>query len=197
MNNCNVISLPRSGQHLLQSILEYVCLQHGLPYQFCEYYSCCKTVPCCKESNFTKNHDFHDDYIILDDQKYVVLYRKDMILQLEAFYRNKIKRFNEKYDIDDLKLFYKNQKNYYLRFVKKWVENENQNIMKIEYYDLIENPVEYVRQIFQFIYPGFLLDDAILEKIPNMEFEAHHSKNKIQVIHTIDQEIYNTLRDLN
>lgn len=196
MNHCNVISFPRSGQHLLQSILEYICLQHRLPYQFCEYYSCCKTVPCCKESNFIKNHDFHDKYIILNDQKYIVLYRKDMILQLEAFYRNKIKRFNEKYDIDDLKIFYKNQKNYYSCFVKKWVENENPNIMKIEYYNLIENPIEYVRQIFQLIYPGFLLNDAILEKIPIMEFEAHHSKNKIQVINTLDTEIYNTLRDL-
>ena len=186
MVSCNIISFPRSGQHLLNNMLEYVLTEHNLPYKYCEFYSCCRTVPCSNKSNFMKHHDFETDYTILPKQKYIVLSRKDIILQLEAWYRFHITVNSLPYDITDLKISCVKNKSYYNRFIQKWVNNDNENILKIEYYDLVENPKDYMRKIMEFLYPDIELKETVLEKMVN--------HLKIEVKHTLDPIIYNELK---
>lgn len=182
MVNCNIISFPRSGQHLLSNMIEYISINHNLPYQYCEFYNCCRTVPCAKKSNFMKNHDFDNDYTILPKEKYIVLFRKDIVLQLEAFYRFHIKANSLPYNINDLKSFCKSNIDYYKKFIQKWLNNDNENILKIEYYDLVENPKDYMRKIINYLYPDIELKEIVLENMVN--------QLKIEVKHTLDPTIY-------
>lgn len=129
MVSCNIISFPRSGQHLLNNMLEYILTEHNLPHKYCEFYSCCGTVPCAKKSNFMKNHDFENSYTILPEQKYIVLFRKDIVLQLESYYRFHIKANSLPYEITDPNISWGEKKSYYNRFIQKWVNNDNENIL--------------------------------------------------------------------
>jgi len=186
MVNCNIISFPRSGQHLLSDMLKYVLTEHNLPYQYCEFYGCCQKVPCVKKSNFMKNHDFDNDYTILPNQKYIVLFRKNIVLQLETFYRFHIKANSLPYNINDLKTFCNLQKPYYHRFIQKWVDNDNENILKIEYYDLVKKPKDYMRKIMELLYPDIELREIVLENMIN--------QLKIEVKHTMNTTIYIELK---
>jgi hypothetical protein len=198
LKNIYTISFPRSGQQLLQSILEYVFKNHDIEYSFCEYYNCCKSIPCRCGSIICKNHDFQNNYEILPDNKYIVLYREDKILQLESYYRNNVKRNNKEYDYDDLITFTKQNSLYYDNFKNKWVNNSNNNILKIEYYNLVNNTVECIKQIMFHLLPNVTIKPDIINKIPELEFSeygksdnrAHMGNNKIRILNTLSDEIY-------
>jgi hypothetical protein len=117
-----LISFPRSGQHLTECILRYLCESHGIKYSYCEYYKCCNSTPCKKGSIFQKNHDFGiengKELVEIDNEsKYLVLFRKDSILQLESYYRYILSNSNSNsekyisevssYEYDDLLKFVK------------------------------------------------------------------------------------------
>lgn len=196
METYNIISYPRSGQHLLQSIIEYVCKSHNLYYKLCLFYKCCKEVPCAVGGNFCKNHDLDMGYTIKNDAKYIVLYRKDIVLQLEAQYRNIIKRAKRNYKVEVLRRTCLDKKPYYVNFVRKWVMNKSSNIHKIEYYDLVNNPKEVITKLFGFLYPNLVLNETIINAIPEMEFTAHGVTSKIRLINKMDPELYKTLKNL-
>lgn len=199
MRHINIISFPRSGQHLLQSIIKYVCLQHNLYYKFCEYYKCCKSIPCKYNSNYLKNHDFYNKLSILDNTKYIVLYRKDKILQLESWYRLNIKMRKKKYKFKKLISFIKRKTSYYNTFINKWVNNTNESILKVEYYDLVNNPVYIIKKLLNHIYPNVTFNQNIINNIASTDFSVSHpSKNdslvsKIAVQHKLDPELYSKI----
>jgi hypothetical protein len=201
--NINIISFPRSGQHLLQSILEYLYINHNLPYSFCEYYTCCETIPCKHNKIIQKNHDFGNRYAILSDAKYIVLYRNDIILQLESFYRFNVNKYKQTYSKESLVQFIKDTRPYYTAFINKWVNNTNPNILKVEYYTFLQNPVSMITTIFKFIHPSVKLNTSILYSITNKEFTIknkddsayYNTSNKIQLLRTIDTTLYNEIKE--
>jgi len=197
----NIISFPRSGQHLLQSILEYILVNHNKPYSFCEYYTCCKTTPCKKNSIFQKNHDFYNTYTILPNNKYIVLYRRDKILQLESYYRFIINKNHKEYNDMDLVKFINKQSTYYDNFINKWVNKEN--ILSIEYYELIQNPKESIEKIFAYTYPTLILNKDIIENIAEIDFSINNksciynnTSSKIIVKNNMDSIKYKYIKDI-
>jgi len=197
-NSINIISFPRSGQHLLQSILNYIFINHNLEYSFCEYYSCCKSVPCKFKRIISKNHDFGNKYTVLPTDKYVVLYRNDMILQLEAYYRYSISKNKLEYKYDDLIKFIKERSKYYYNFKDKWIDKNYDNVLKIEYYDLVTNAVDCIKKIMAHIRPDIMLNSEIIDKIPELKFgeygKSHVSKNSIGILNKMSDDLYQKIK---
>lgn len=111
-----IISFPRSGQHLTSGVLEWLHEKNDLNYGYCEFYNCCRSVPCEKGHNFQKNHDFwlyqnNNLLKIIESHKYLVLYREDIISQLEAYYRYDVRSMNRPYIYSDLIGFIQKIKN--------------------------------------------------------------------------------------
>lgn len=194
MNKFSIVSYPRSGQHLLQDVIKHVCTHHDLEYKFCDFYDCCGQNPCSQGANFQKNHDHDLKLPINNERKYIALYRNDMILQLEAYYRYYINKKVLKYNLQELKIFCLCNKDYYLNFRNKWIDNYKNNVLAIEYYDFIENPSETVRKTFNFLYPDLKLKDEIINDIPNVEFYSHGKKSKIKLQTKSHPKIYNYLK---
>lgn len=157
MQDYNLISFPRSGQHLTERLLETVCNYFNQPYSYCEFYRCCNKNPCIKKSRFMKNHDFGFELKINQNNKYIALYRSNFIHQLESYFRINFpndKTFNY---LDD-HLLYSNLLEFIkikipLRneFIKKWINNDNENILKINYDEIIKNPHDYLKKILMFM----------------------------------------------
>jgi hypothetical protein len=203
MDQINVISFPRSGQHLLQSILEYVYNEHNMKYSFCEFYRCCHKTPCKYGYIFQKNHDFNNK-IQITNNKHIILYRKDIILQLESYYRYHISVYNKPYNFNNLIKFIKNKSEYYNKFVKKWTTNiDNTNIFVIEYYDLINNPVDIIYKLFTFLNPNIQINKEIIDNIINIKFTIKNDKcinnntsHKITELNKMNPNMYNRIKVL-
>ena len=202
MSAINIISFPRSGQHVLQAILKYVFENHDLKYSFCEFYGCCRTVPCKDNKIIQKHHDFNNKYKILPETKYVVLYKDDMILQLETWYRFELKISNTDYKYPDLIAFIKTHTQYYNNFKNKWVHTSNSNILKIEYYDFVKNPVIYINKIMAHTRPSTILNQSIINKIPDLKFSEYGKTryklatvpHKIKVLNVMPTELYKKIK---
>ena len=41
-----IISFPRSGQHVMQRLLNHIYNYYGKEFSYCEYYTCCNEIPC-------------------------------------------------------------------------------------------------------------------------------------------------------
>ena len=78
--NKNIVSVPRSGQHMTEPALRYYHKLMNIPFSYCEYYNCCKTRPCSKKPGaYQKNHDHDLNSEINDNEKYLFLYRANLL----------------------------------------------------------------------------------------------------------------------
>jgi len=154
MSNHNIISFPRSGQHMTERLLSEFHQQNNLPYRYCEFYHCCHRSPCKYNSVYQKNHDFNLSLKILPNQKYLFLYRENKIEQLEAYYRFNRKSSNPDYENPkeylNLLNFCRSKSSYYDNLVKKFLNNKSKNILCIEYGDFLNNPSKTFHKIVNF-----------------------------------------------
>jgi hypothetical protein len=199
-----IVSFPRSGQHLVEKILKFCCEEHSIEFTYCEFYTCCSSLPCSKGKEFSKNHDFDLNLEVNNDIKYVCLYREDIILQLEAYYRFSIGQTKIKYKYKDLLKFIKDKSTYYNDFKNKWINNKNKNILKVEYYEILENPEKISKKIFKHFFPDIKIKNSVFKKLVDIELEVNNTpgvdnfKHKISLINQIDDKIYKRLKkDLN
>ena len=155
------------------------------------------SVPCKLNKIISKNHDFDNKYSILSNEKYVVLYRDDMILQLEAFYRYIIKRDKLKYNYNELIGFIQRKRHYYNNFKSKWIDKSYDNVLKIEYYDLVTNTVECINKIMAHVRPDIMLKSEIIDKIPELKFgeygKSGHSTS-IGILNKMPDELYQKIK---
>jgi hypothetical protein len=164
MKQINLISFPRSGQHLTERFLKFYCNNKKIKFSYCEFYNHCKKFPCESNRLFQKNHDFDLSLPIDPESKYVVLYRSNMTEQLEAWFRYYLREswglIHENKEIDYKNIekrnylikFINSKTDYYINFVKKWVYNNNKNIYKLEYNSLLKNKKLYA-DLLQHIFP--------------------------------------------
>lgn len=166
MHNINfIISVPRSGQNLIKDSLNYYLDLLNTKFNYCEHYTCCNSIPCKKNilNTFHKNHDFNictqNSIKLYKNNKYLFLYRKLLLEQIEAHFRfdklgyknskNKID-YNNKENLQELKNFIFTWKNYYSEIYNKYLSYNDSNILHIEYYDLIYNFFENFKKILYF-----------------------------------------------
>lgn len=206
-----IISFPRSGQHLVVSMLEYLTNKFSLDFSYCDYYNCCNAIPCKEGHLFQKNHDFwtdpYDTKFNLNkieknsDDKYLVLYRRDAIKQLEAYYRGwfnleniKNPRLRLVYDYDELLDFITHNIDYYKNFIEKWVNDKSENILSIEYYDLVNDPDFYCEKIIKHFYDIEIESDIKDQTIEVKDYGKYKKYGKIEIQNQMDINIYNRLK---
>lgn len=173
-----MISVPRSGQHMTEGSLTLYHELLGIEFNYCEYYTCCKQTPCQKSiTAYQKNHDFDirfsEGIKINDKDKYLFLYRDNLLQQIEAHFRwtlnyNKlIENSNIKIDYSDekymklFKEFIKENIEYYKKIYKKWVI-EKPNILPIEFDDYLLNFSDRFKKILEFF--NLPINDHFIEK---------------------------------
>lgn len=177
-----LISFPRSGQHLTERILKFYCKANRIKFSYCEFYTHCQTTPCKSKRLFQKNHDFDLKLPIDPGNKYLVLYRSNMIEQLEAWFRYELdKKWNLQHNKQDINYNYCEKRSalisfidknyswigrtrgeYYLGFIKKWVMSSNKNILRVEYNSFLEKPDIFL-SVFIHFFPN--LDHSQDKKI--------------------------------
>jgi len=107
-----------------------------------------------------KNHDFALDTTCTDthfkgsldinpNEKYIIFYRKDVVEQLEAWYRY----FHKKYDLESAATFCSQKLPYYESFVNKWVKSGKDNVLVVDYNEFVSSPYELLFTIMSFLYP--------------------------------------------
>ena len=153
-NQKNLISFPRSGQHMLErTIRDFHRKFNILPYKYCEFYNCCRQHTCKYNANYQKNHDFDLKLNIRDDQKYVYLYRKNKIEQLESYYRCDIGKpvdYNNQEDYNNLIDFCKKKSKYYDGLKQKYVDTKRDNVLSVDYDEFLGNPAGIFYKIISF-----------------------------------------------
>jgi hypothetical protein len=104
-----------------------------------------------------KNHDFDLKYEILPTNKYIVLYRSDYIHQLESYFRIVYPTI-QKFNYLENPLLYKKLIEFIIKkipyrnsFINKWVNNNNENILKINYDDIIKSSDIYLKSLLTFM----------------------------------------------
>ena len=197
-----LISYPRSGQHLTESVLKYYHEEMDKPYTYCEYYSCCNTFPCKKDNKFQKNHDFWlinnwgnaepQKLKILDENKYIVLYREDIIAQLESYFRFET---NQNWNFERCIKFMKHKTQYYKSFVSKWVAPKRDNILSFKFEDLVKNPNQEYQKMMKFIYPEFTTSSDLNEVELFVDNGSRKRvKRKIEYKSSLSDEMYEKIK---
>lgn len=179
MTRLFLISFPRSGQHLTEQVLRYLCEVNEIPYSYCEHYRCCQHVPCARGSLVQKNHDFSLDLDINPSHKYVVLYRRNVARQLESYYRYRIRKDHGHYSVTGLLRFARREFTYYTGFVEKWVCTSYTNVRVFDYHDLVERPIQEYTAMCSFLFPSGAFSSSSIQSITDQTFKH----GKIRVIH--------------
>jgi hypothetical protein len=162
-----LISIPRSGQHFTEAALRYYHELLNIPFSYCEFYNCCKNIPCNKNSNaLQKNHDFNLDIEIKDTNKYIFLYRENILQQIDAHFRyqtinQKIFYTNENI-IEQFKDFVRSNKNYYINMYNKYLNQNKSNILELEYDNLVTNFNEKFYELLAFL--NIEINEEFIEK---------------------------------
>ena len=148
------------------------------------------------------------DLEIVDEYKYLVLYRGDVIRQLEAWWRwsktsykrsktNIAWELTKKIDYDDIEIFNQlfrhinNNQRYYFDFIEKWAHSNRSNCLVVEYYDFVKDPVSKLVQMLKFFNH---IDDVKEEDIRRI---INDRDEKILIFgkNHLDKRIYNRIKN--
>lgn len=190
-----IACFPRSGYNLLHNILD---LYFGL--SFCN----CNTKNTVLPYDLQTFHKEHDMQLDIDSTKYdktIILYRKDHIEQIDAYFRywfnadrTNFITLDDHSKCNDAMIPYETHKGWlysvyhiYLKWVDKWVNTPVENSILIEYNDFMGNPEKVLTELFTFLKNNKPLDSLISLVINDLNIEY---KNTITV------ERYNELSNL-
>jgi len=200
-SNILIVSFPRSGFHLLQTIFEsYFSIKECA----CQKSPDSKIGVCIKENiAFHRSHDMDLKLNKIQFNKIIILYRKDIIEQLDAFFRFQFRTFDFDKTIDDKAIrhsscheldipysskldFFRIVLKQYKDWVQKWVNEPTPNSIIIEYDEFIKNP-----QITLDTLQEFLLETKDSELSAKIVEEM-----KIEYKHSLRYEKYKELANL-
>ena len=163
----DIISFPRSGQHLLVKILRQVAHHYDLYFDYCERHQLPQE-NCDSLSSVRKHHDFQLDYIA---GKHVVLLRHDRVRNLEALWRweNRVMHKTSFCRTLESEKQHKKNEHFYDGFVAKWKKGNADAI--IGFHDLLKYPVDNVLRVLTIMYgeQKVVFSRDVVEKIIEKE----------------------------
>lgn len=155
-----VMCFPRSGHHWLMRLLQRYL---GDRFHYCEMYQEPELrLDVCPDTNFQKNHDVALDASVFDhgidltpirdDRKYLVQIRDP----IEAFESRWLLSLKENdgvlEDTEECWRFHmKAWLDYYDSFVYRWIFSPVPNRMVLRYHDLMQSPVDRLRDVLRFV----------------------------------------------
>jgi hypothetical protein len=188
-SNILIVSFPRSGFHLLQTIFEsYFSLKECS----CQNNLDVKITACVKED--IAFHRADDMNLKLDKKQFnkiIILYRKDVVEQLDAFFRYQFRTYDFAMTFDDNSIdhtkchqlnvaytdkieFFKTVLTQYKCWVNKWITEPTPNSIIIEYSDFMNNPQKTLDRIQEHILES-KDSDLSAKIIEEMKIEYKHS----------------------
>lgn len=194
-----IVSVPRSGHHLLTCMLFTACSGKTLrrkdmtmgdfrkiikkgPLTYCEQYSHCRTVPCPDKPLIQKTHDLH----LKDPVSSCILQVRDpvpaslsrfKIMVREGYKQDNLKRYRQ---------FVVRNSRYAGKLVKKWRE---QAVTVIPYMELIEKPVDVLDKTLQILNLTSVMPVEDIPSLHNVQYIL--KKNKYH-----DPDFNNKLRSI-
>lgn len=188
--NILIVSFPRSGFHLFRTIFQsYFSIKECA----CQKNRDVKIKTCVKEDvAFHRAHDMTIDLDKTQFNKTIILYRKDVVEQLDAFFRYQFREFDTSKEITDLndhikcdivpipyseKLdFFRRILKQYAQWIKKWVKTPTPDSIIIEYSDFMKNPQETLDKVQEHML-GNIDSDLSSKIVQEMKIEYKHSMN--------------------
>ena len=164
-----IISFPLSGEDNITNMLNILCTKHNIKYSCCNFYNCCNNIICKKNPLFSSNHDFNLDIEINPNNKYLVVYCNDIIIQLENYYKYDVLTNKKKYNNKDLINFFNNNINYYNNFINKWIKTKYNNVLIINFFDFKYDINNNCKNIFDFFFNdnNKLINDDYFKNLNN------------------------------
>ena len=162
-----IISFPLSGENNITNMLNILCTKNNIKYSCCNFYNCCNNIICKKNSLFLSNHDFNLDIKINPNNKYLVIYCNDLIIQLENYYKYDVLTNKKKYNNKDLIIFFNNNINYYNNFINKWIKIKYNNVLVINFFDFKFDINNSCKNIFDFFFNNKLINDDYFKNLNN------------------------------
>ena len=198
--NVLIVSFPRSGFNLIKEILNSYFL---IKQCACQKNPDVKVSTCVKEDiAFHRSHDMKLDLNKKQFNKTVILYRKDVVEQLDAFFRFQFRMFDIEKKLNDLTKhsscheldipyseksdFFKTALKQYKDWVQKWINEPTPNSIIIEYSEFMKNPQIALDKIQEHLLES--KDSELSDKIVQ--------EMKIDYKHSLSPEKYQELSNL-
>lgn len=128
----------------------------------------------------------------LKQTKNILFFRKNIVLQLEAYYRYSIGKLKI-YNIDDLIDFVDTHFDHYINFYHKWIFQKYSNVKCIEYTDFVTSSFVFTKQILNEI-NDLKFNNEKIQNVLNSEINTDKKISTIKMLYTIDEQIYYILR---
>jgi len=207
------VTFPRSGYGLLREILLHYFNEIGEPLSFCcarsssALITChCGLSPCENNSIVRHSHDSYSrEFVVYSpDERYIIQYRKNPILQFMA-----LRRFVGQYTGEErtlaatrnssfqeflLTLSYKREGDCRRHFLTIWENFIEKNINKnphpentyfLEYYDLVERPFFHLTQILKKVFLIEKVDYKVLKQVldqKNIRLKNNDSSSEFEYL---------------
>ncbi|MBI1274939.1 hypothetical protein GC177_03075 [bacterium] len=168
LNRVASASVPRTGHHMLQQMLEEY---FGERHSYCQYYDgpqkradCCNQFPCVHpDVNFQKNHDLDRKGTSTTQYHYLVQYRHPLKATVSSFLEGLSYQPHMRNNYEYWRHFARGEFNFYKSFVKRWMKAYAlPHALYVEYDDFMQRPIKVFSQIVSFFEPDAEPD---LEKI--------------------------------
>jgi hypothetical protein len=183
------VSMPRSGHHLMERLLEAV-LQDDLFY--CEYYSnstCCQITPCIRRENrpvsFQKSHDFNLDIPQdIDSALYLIQHRRPVPMVLSAREHYALLEYDESYgdaigsDRGEYAVWLGQRAAYYLAFSQRWIQEPPASSIVVDYDDLTHAPAEALARVLataSITVPHEVISESVATTMPRAGRFGEHA----------------------
>jgi hypothetical protein len=163
-----LVTFPRSGHHLVESLIRATCRLNGIEYSYCEFYNCCQQSPCRDGKLLQGTHDF-DLRLDPGDRRVFVLYRQDPVLQMDAWYRWHMGKKRGEYNhileteadwwvgdeyVRGLRHYLLLRRDYYQGFVRKWSQSESELVDALDYHELVRQPSQGIKKVLMHLFAG-------------------------------------------
>jgi len=190
------VSYPRSGHHLLcRCLLRYWNGHVDLSEK--KYKDIKQPLNFEIFPNLLKNHDFNLKLKIEENKKYLIQYRKP-IESIVSWYLFNIDGGKEYMKIRNVELkreswekFARIEINNWNRLMEKWVLIKRENILTIDYEQLVKNPFNTLSKIIFYFIPNHIIDFKLLNKVINDENIEY--KNDITKFRYYNQDFYDEI----
>jgi hypothetical protein len=195
MNSIAIVSYPRAGYNLLSNILvSYFGYTSPQPDQRCCIGASCSNPHDTPMLRIHRSHDFNGLTQADSFSKVIILYRKNIVEQIDAYIRygrieairgtfssleehTRCSAIDDTYDIKKDGIRWKFD--FYHRFIEKWIAHPPANSMVIDYDVLISNPIQTLSDI-QIFLTGSANDDLSAQITREMRIER---KNTLSEAH--------------
>ena len=158
----HILIYPQSGFQTYQELFQEIFEKNGIENPFCDISNCCNTTPCNKGKFYQSFVSFESFSLIPKfkrNQKYLVLYQKNILQVLENAYMQD--QTIEKSGSTFLSWIQQN-KSQYSQFSSQYLQSTSKSVMYIDYQTFEKTPLQSILSIMKFLEPNFPFNQDIV-----------------------------------